>query len=94
VAPNTRRGVFGGHRVRYWVVNNLIRVPRIGVAEAVEPQEHPAFGRPISLQSFAEKGHWWWAQRSSANTFIREGDAASVFSEAIRQIARYLTEIE
>lgn len=89
-------------RVTYWDVEvskgaygdtRVIRVPRTGVPTAYRPGGHQE-PRELSLESFADEGHWWWSVHDNwESTTEREADAADDFRTAIETIAHYLAQI-
>jgi len=91
-------------KVAYWDVEvakgaygdiRVIRVPRTGVPTAYRPGGHQEPGE-LSLESFADEGHWWWSVRDNwaeTATTQHEADAAEDFRAAIESIARYLAQI-
>lgn len=91
-------------KVTYWDVGvtkgtsgdiRVIRVPRTGVPTAYRPGSYQE-PRELSLESFADEGHWWWSVHDSweeSASTQHEADAAADFRAAIESIACYLAQI-
>ena len=98
----TKNSLLKRIKVTYWDVEvtkgaygdiRVIRVPRTGVPTAYRPGSHRE-PRELSLESFADEGHWWWSVHDNwESTTEHEADAAEDFKVAIESIARYLAQI-